>query len=160
MLLGDGGGEKDEATPSADKGAPNKRGRGRPKGATDASGKGKDKDGASAASKGSNGAKRGAKKGESVCRGCKASYDREALSTDSAFCVDCKRLLDRLARVAAREGSEACDYLKEARQDARKISAIIKEFCAKVGTAMPRGRKASCWVSCRAPPLSYRLTTP
>ena len=87
-------------------------------------------------------AKRVKKSGSASCRGCKA-FSVDSVSCDSAFCITCKRMLDRLSRFAAKEGPEAVQLLRDARVDSKKISAILKAFGDKVGVAVRKGgRKA------------------
>ena len=113
------------------------RKRGRPKGACKPGAAGS----SSATSDSAGKAKRGHAKGQVACRGCAAKFDPSTLTTDSAYCLPCKRLLDCLSRLAAKEGDEAVVALKQARNDPKRIRPILKQFVAKVGDAPPKRGK-------------------
>ena len=83
----------------------------------------------SLSSKGQQGkAKRGRKKGQIQCRGCRKLFDADALSTSSDFCLSCKRSLDRLSRVASREGDKAVQFLARTRADPKLVPELLKRY--------------------------------
>ena len=87
-------------------------------------------------------AKRGSSRGTIQCRGCKNSFDADKASTDSVYCTFCKRMLDRLARLASKEGPDAVALVSEARRDPKKVQPLLKRFLEAVNEQKPA--KAGC----------------
>ena len=78
-------------------------------------------------------AKKGKEKGWIKCRSCKRDFNSDELSTASDFCLICKRALDRLSKIAAREGDEACSYLSRCRCDPVEVGKLVKNYLEKTG---------------------------
>ena len=89
------------------------------------------------------------------CRGCKGNFDADACSTDTAFCPLCKKLLDRIGRVAAKNGSEEVDILKKARTDPKRIQCVLKSFKEKVGYTDVKKTKKASLISAHACTFSF-----
>ena len=104
------------------------------------------------------GAKRGQSKGVISCRACKASFNSDECSCDTVFCPECKKLLDRLSRIAAKEGDESTKALRDARQDPKRISCMIKKFKEKIGhLPVRKGKQARSLKSASVAQLNPEL---
>ena len=77
-----------------------------------------------------------------MCRGCHCTYDADRLSTASAFCLDCKRALDRINCIARGQGPDAIRWLSKCREDTEQVFFMLRNYYSTTGRPLPGTRKA------------------
>lgn len=68
--------------------------------------------------------------GVSSCKGCKKKITPEEQAANFPGCKSCKRALDNISKLAARQGKEAVAFFKEQRDDPDKCFSMVQSYMA------------------------------
>ena len=87
---------------------------------------------------GSGRSERGIAKGKRQCAGCLKVFDAMVFPTNSVLCIQDKKAMSNLYHAAKAQGES--DWLQEARQDPKKLQALLKAYHARCPDP-PQGKR-------------------
>ena len=82
------------------------------------------------------------------CRGCRKKVEPSEVALNWPGCITCKRALDNITKMAARQGAERAAYVSKARQDEDQCYHMIQsylEVCPESLDGGACGRKRGQW---------------